>query len=432
MLQTAVRSSGKKAAAAAGAVVVGAASSSSAESRSAAPLLADDGESVLLRQSAELIKEQMKEQGLLVSTRSDDGSEWLDVPSVGGIELSDLVDLGASVAANPAVQRVVAEQLRAFDWSARGLEVSTTLEVEEEELSEKSSDDFSLVSHPLVAENEALRAENDRLREALAAGPVEEAAVEEAAPVVGDGATTNERPAVARMQALVRGVLTRDGYYREVFLPQPRVSVRIKPVAGGDGRACVQLTLVPEFLGAGAARRKTRAQKERPRKALVVTTAIVVGVRLPLSIAMPRSVAMPPSIDMPSIAMPSPLRQPLVDALAALCLDCQPAWPRTGARPRHRPEPRRRSRRRRRRRLDGRTAAHAKGWALLGLSPVGGAAGLEWQWVCGGGSRNAGVMGERARCGRGKMVIGRWGFPWRQHVCVGMLGWHTLRTSRKT
>lgn len=109
--------------------------------------------------------------------KSEAGHEWYDVTN----DLHDLVELSASVASDPTVQRAIDEKLQAFPWAnnlATSQIVTLPPEVtpspsDEEKLSVCS--DFETVSHhfgELKSENELLHSvceklqvENARLRE---------------------------------------------------------------------------------------------------------------------------------------------------------------------------------------------------------------------------------------------------------------------------
>lgn len=197
-----------------------------AESRAAPEGINEDA----LRSAKELLKDglaDLKSSGLLTSTHSADGTEWLDVDAF----LESTLDLAESVAAEPSVQRTIMEKERSQPLVLRMLS-------EQPRLAQSSALSGSFVDVPRMAtvadaasvsssipspslsailsveeENEALRAENAALKAQLR--------------------DKGQRPGVARLQALVRGVLTRTGFYddestaRRLAPTPPRVSVRV-------------------------------------------------------------------------------------------------------------------------------------------------------------------------------------------------------------
>jgi len=83
------------------------------------------------------------------------------------------------------------------------------------------------------------------------------------------------RPAVARLQALVRGVLA-----RRKLEASPLGVVTLEPLltAGGELRVVTTIELISRVRSIPQRPRKTPAQKEFPRKVVVVTAAFIVGV----------------------------------------------------------------------------------------------------------------------------------------------------------
>jgi len=229
---------------------------------------------LLLQQSKEQahrIQEEMKEQGLIVSTHSEDGSEWLDVGNAHPSsvqhahasewdldqDLERLLELASSVAAEPVVQLAVADKVNTFAWATESLELKSVSseEADEERLSTSSSYDYV---GDLLKQNELLRAENASLKSIFA--------------------KTNSRPAIAGLQALARGMITRRRLAAgQVPGAAPRVvTLRFFLNVSHEGaRVGTSITAkVPTQLKP----KKTQAEKELPRKVVIVTAAIIVGV----------------------------------------------------------------------------------------------------------------------------------------------------------
>ena len=208
---------------------------------------------------------------LIVSTHSADGSEWLDVgnahpSSVQHAHVSEwdldrdlerLLELASSVAAEPAVQLAVADKVNTLAWARESLELKSVSseEADEERLSTSSSFDYV---DDLLKQNELLRAENASLKSIFA--------------------KTNSRPAIA-LQALARGMITRRRLAAgQVPGAAPRVvTLRFFLNVSHEGaRVGTSITAkVPTQLKP----KKTQAEKELPRKVVIVTAAIIVGVR---------------------------------------------------------------------------------------------------------------------------------------------------------
>jgi len=284
----------RKAAATAGALLVGAASS---DQQSHAELAAfpPRGEALelsraLLHHTLDEGSKQQLDRALVSLGESEDGQQWVDVAH-------DLLDLGAAVASDPTVQRAVHEKLSSFPWM-RDLALSEspglTLTPSDEEEKLSVSSDFATVSHhfdELCADMEKLKAkcssleeENARLRAQVEPGrskymphvahPDYRALMPHH--FLFQPRAASSRPAVARVQALARGALSRQGFYELQRWAASRVEVRLEPQLGADGKPHVKLHLTPTH----AAKRKplkTRAQKELPRQALIIAAAIVVG-----------------------------------------------------------------------------------------------------------------------------------------------------------
>lgn len=334
----------RKAAATAGAALLGASASSEQRpaEQSAGPVLDQEA----LHASTELLKGALDELAhgkqlegdafsldspLVPLGTSDEGQQWVDVAH-------ELLELGESVAADPAVQRAVAAKLHTFSWAslppaqsaaphpislslappkgsidtARALALSELSDQdgvavtpsEEEQLSVCS--DFATVSQhfdelqsdldalrhrcrQLESENERLRAEADPVRRQY----MPHAAVLDCQSVMpwhflyakqstAARAKPNARPAVARVQALARGVLTRDGFYGLKRWAANPVDVQLNPSLDVKGQPVVHVAITPrtldEPLRKPLRKPKTQRQKELPRQAVIVTAAIVVGV----------------------------------------------------------------------------------------------------------------------------------------------------------
>jgi len=280
-LRTATMRAGK---AATGAIAAGVASSAMNEEpaesfsltvsqREEQDALLQQAKLLLLQQSKEQahrIQEEMKEQGLIVSTHSEDGSEWLDVGNAHpssvqhahasewdlNQDLERLLELASSVAAEPAVQLAVADKVNTLAWARESLELKSVSseEADEERLSTSSSFDYV---DDLLKQNELLRAENASLKSIFA--------------------KTNSRPAIA-LQALARGMITRRRLAAgQVPGAAPRVvTLRFFLNVSHEGaRVGTSITAkVPTQLKP----KKTQAEKELPRKVVIVTAAIIVGV----------------------------------------------------------------------------------------------------------------------------------------------------------
>lgn len=245
-----------------------------------------------LLDASALLKEEMKAQGLLTSTISADGTEWLDT-------LDATLDLAASVATDPGVQRTIMEKsrdqalvLRLMREQPSPLTSPSPLAMsyehvrdnarrEEEVMSVASSSPLPgsspSLSEILAAENDALRSENATLRAALRS--------DQPCP----------RPAVARVQAAARGRLTRLGFYdddetaKRLAPTPPSVHVTLSPAVGGGVRLTLNVrpavAMRPPAVAARA-RAAPRAARRVPaggplnkasRDRMVLTMSVVVG-----------------------------------------------------------------------------------------------------------------------------------------------------------
>jgi len=269
------------------AVGMAAAGGSAAESRAAPETLslhAIDEEA--LQQSTALLKEELKAQGFLSSSFSDDGNEWFDV-------VDSTLDLAESVAADETVQKKIMEKSRDQALVLRLLtgqrqpsiaQPPSPLSASYEELPRApAADDAQSLSSSipspslsaiLSAENESLKAENALLKAELhSRGPPR--------PVVP--------PAIARLQACARGRLTRRGFYDDeptalrLALSPPRVAVRLAASATVDRPVEVCMSVRPRVAlrqprSARAASRATCASVAPKRNdAAVISVSIVVG-----------------------------------------------------------------------------------------------------------------------------------------------------------
>ena len=241
-----------------------------------------------LRAASELVKEELKVQGFN-SILSENGSEWL-IPTDDWIDAT--LDLAAEVAADPGVQRTVMEKsrdqalvmrlmneqpsrARLADNSplASSFELVHPRPASDEVRSVPSSLSSPLpspsLSEIMTAENEALKAENVALKAELGAH--------------------REVAARVRLQAAVRGLLTRRGYYDD-FLTAVRlaprsasVTVRLVPATDG-GQHVVKLspTVRPSLTlrrprQPKAASARPRAPPQLNHDGVVITVSVVVG-----------------------------------------------------------------------------------------------------------------------------------------------------------
>jgi len=208
---------------------------------------------------------------LIVSTHSEDGSEWLDVGNAHPSsvqhahasewdldqDLERLLELASSVAAEPVVQLAVADKVNTFAWATESLELKSVSseEADEERLSTSSSYDYV---GDLLKQNELLRAENASLKSIFA--------------------KTNGRPAIARLQALARGMITRRRLAAgHVPGAAPRV-VTLRFFLNVSHEGARVGTSITAKVPTQRKPKKTQAEKELPRKVVIVTAAIIVGV----------------------------------------------------------------------------------------------------------------------------------------------------------
>jgi hypothetical protein len=195
------------------------------------------------------------------------------------MDIDNLLALSEAVAADPRMQGIITEKWERFDWAATSIEMKSPGDEELALSSQSFPETLSFTEDEWrmspQEENAVLRRENEALKRALAAKELPSTTAD----------TKSDRPAVARIQALARGVLTRRERRLQSIaaaaLP-PLVVVRFEPHLSEEGEVCVIATieLVDLSPPKGDSHRspKSQAAKEFPRQAMVVTAAIVIGV----------------------------------------------------------------------------------------------------------------------------------------------------------
>jgi len=181
----------------------------------------------------------------------------------------DLLELSASVAADPTVQKVLKEK-----YEQQGL---SSLSIESWPSSCSSSPAFSLLldggieleteNERLKEENERLKHENARLRHDREANPLHSAARPEPAPEAA-------APKAVATEAAAPKAAAPEAAAPEAAAPEAVAVLRLHLQDGGRIRARLGTQEVEE---AGPRPRKSQRAKERQRKAVIVATAIVVG-----------------------------------------------------------------------------------------------------------------------------------------------------------
>mmetsp|Transcript_19911 Transcript_19911/g.47140 ORF Transcript_19911/g.47140 Transcript_19911/m.47140 type:complete len:294 (-) Transcript_19911:180-1061(-) len=230
------------------------------------------------RSAVVVTKEQLEEAcGLIKNDLSKgqaltDSSPWM-MCSASDSQDFDLLELSASVAADPAVQRVLQEK-----YEEHGL---SSLSIQSWPSSCPSSPAFSLLldggieleseNAILKEENERLKQENERLRHDREATPLH--------------LPTSQEPSkecskeCSKEQGGELRVAPGPDSKPAVSLPSaPPLAAVLRLHLEDGGRVCARLG-TQEAQGAGRPRpRKSQRAKERQRQAVIIATAIVVGV----------------------------------------------------------------------------------------------------------------------------------------------------------
>jgi len=231
--------------------------SSTAECRSAVVVTKEQ-----LAEACGLIKNDLSKDHALT-----DAAPWI-MCSPSDSQDFDLLELSASVAADPTVQRVLQEK-----YEQQGL---SSLSIQSWPSSCPSSPAFSLLldggieleseNALLKEENERLKQENERLRHDREAAPL-------------DLLTGQEPSKECSKEQGTLGVAPGPDPKPAVSLPSaPPLAAVLRLHLEDGGRVCARLG-TPEAQEAGRPRpRKSQRAKERQRQAVIIATAIVVGV----------------------------------------------------------------------------------------------------------------------------------------------------------
>jgi len=283
----------------AGAAAVAAASAATEASETrAAPEIEQSlvlSDSVDLTGAACKIKEEMIGQGLLSSTLSTNGTEWLDVDW----SVSELLDFSVKVAEDPVVQtkilekhaekshqnpaltlRLLSDQRPSPAVPRKELGASEAFEVLTSEPAPSDGvSDFSLPSTPslsAVCAADHYAAENAALQERVLGLTQENAALRAA--LHGDGAepTPEPEPAVADASPAVADASPAVNVVGVARAP-PLASVKIVIRPSTDGVSPPEARVVVVTPADAATTRTRTASRPVPKDALVVSAAVIIG-----------------------------------------------------------------------------------------------------------------------------------------------------------